>query len=45
VGFGGGILVANWPISEREQFIDEVADYHACRLNLCGSHLPLRPRQ
>jgi len=28
MGFGGGMLIANWPISDREQFINEVADYH-----------------
>lgn len=28
VGFGGGTLLANWPVSEREQLVNEIADYH-----------------
>jgi anti-sigma factor RsiW len=28
VGLGGGILMASWPVSEREHLIDEIAEYH-----------------
>jgi anti-sigma factor RsiW len=29
MGFGGGILMASWPVSEREQLVDEIAEYHS----------------
>jgi anti-sigma factor RsiW len=29
VGFGGGILMTSWPVSEREQLVDEIAEYHS----------------
>ena len=29
MGFGGGMLIASWPISDREQLVNEVADYHS----------------
>jgi anti-sigma factor RsiW len=28
VGFGGGMLASNWPISERDHLVDEIAEYH-----------------
>jgi anti-sigma factor RsiW len=27
-GFGGGMLVSNWPISERDHLVNEIAEYH-----------------
>jgi anti-sigma factor RsiW len=29
VGFGGGTLIANWPVSERDHLVDEIAEYHS----------------
>jgi anti-sigma factor RsiW len=28
-GFGGGTLMASWPVSEREHLVDEIAEYHS----------------
>jgi anti-sigma factor RsiW len=28
-GIGGGVLVANWPISQRDHLIDEIAEHHS----------------
>jgi anti-sigma factor RsiW len=28
MGFGGGTLIANWPVSERDHLVDEIAEYH-----------------
>jgi anti-sigma factor RsiW len=28
-GFGGGMLAANWPISQRDHLVDEIAEYHS----------------
>jgi anti-sigma factor RsiW len=29
VGVGGGMLIANWPVSQRDHLVDEIAEYHS----------------
>ncbi len=29
IGCGGGMLIANWPVSARDHLVDEIAEYHS----------------